>query len=138
MKLSEITQPKSSLSQVEKFLAGPEHNAWLKVETMKVYVRKAGHLIDGNVIDTLDIANVDQLEKQRGKGKFRQLVIDLTKLLESKPDLRKQIKGIYVESVLNDRLAASLPSMGFKPVTHSSSKWTKDHVAPCFYLPLSP
>jgi hypothetical protein len=127
MKLTEIVEPTVDLAQVEKFLSGSSRNEWLKVGKMKVYVRKAGHLIDGNVVMTLDLANLEQHEKLRGKGQFRQLVIDLKKKLETSPALRKDLKGIYV--VLNPRLEASLPKMGFKLVARSNP--------PSFYLPLS-
>lgn len=128
MKLIDLVEDTANLSQIEKFLQGSQHNAWLKVGTMKVYVRKGFHYVDGATVNTFDLASIEQSEKQRGKGKFRQLVIDLKDLLTSNDTLRGSIKGIFVESVLNDRLADSLPSMGFNLVPRSNP--------PCFYMKL--
>src|ERR1035437_7729637 len=108
MKLIDLVEDNASLSQIEKFLQGPQRNVWLKVGTMKVYVRKGFHNVDGATVNTFDLASIEQSENQRGKGKFRQLVIDLKNLLASNDTLRGSIKGIYVESVLNDRLTDSL------------------------------
>src|ERR1035437_2102447 len=97
------------MNEIKKFLCGPQRNAWLKVGTMKVYVRKGNHAIDKKVANTFDIANVEQDEKYRGHGGFRQLIVNLKKLLSGGFSLGQgPIDGIYIENLLNERLANSL------------------------------
>lgn len=119
-----IEAESTDLTQIEKFLNGNSYNAWLKVGTMKVYVRKSHHQINNKLMKTFDIANVEQSEKQRGKGKFRQLIIDLTSLLKKQSNL----ECIFIENLMNDQLSDSLPSMGFKLVLNTNPK--------CFYMEL--
>jgi hypothetical protein len=127
MKLFDLLENLTNLSEIKKFIRSPQRNEWLEIGTMRVYVRKATHLIDKETAKTFDIASIEQDEDQRGKGEFRQLVVNLKKLL-SDDALRGQIEGIYIENLLNDRLATSLPSMGFNLVPRT--------VPPCFYMKL--
>lgn len=98
-----------SLTDVRNFLNSSSRNAWVQVETMSVYVRKGIHMVNGEFVVLFDIATVEQEEAERGKGKFRKFLISLEGLLSTE----EAIKGIFVENVLNERLAASLPYMGF-------------------------
>ena len=130
-----------NLKSIEKFLTGPVPNAWIEVDTFKIYVRKGLHNINEKVIETFDLASFEQARNKRSKGAFRQLVTEIKTLLENNPALLckpapgslyekyGEISGIYVENVLNERLAKSLPSMGFKPIARTEP--------PCFYLPLT-
>jgi hypothetical protein len=79
-------------------------------------------LIAGKPATTFDLANFEN-HGVRGKGKFRQLVAVLVATLPN------EFEYIYVESVLNERLAKSLPSMGFK-----MKEGDEDSPAPSFYL----
>jgi hypothetical protein len=109
------------------FLYSRQDNLWIRFGPIEAYVRKGHHMIEGQLARTFDLANFENHSKRKGKGQFRRLLPRLKKELASHPQA-KDIDYIFVESVLNERLAASLPSMGFRPI--------KKSFPPCFYMPL--
>lgn len=92
---------------IAEFLANKvARNAWVLHESMEVYVRRAFHnLGSGKIIDTFDLANMSSPVKSRGKGSLWRLVELVAK---AEPD-----RIIYVESVLNVDLTASLRRRGW-------------------------
>jgi len=122
----------------KQFLAGKQLNAWVVHDGMDLYVRRAGHLIHtepyqrgepylrGNMRHTLDIANMNSPESQRGQGKFWSLLdwLDL-----SPPP---EFDGLYLENVLNVRLAASLRKRA--GVLEIPTVFGAEGI-PCFYRP---
>lgn len=97
------------LAPIENFVLGRDKNIWLKCLTFSIYVRKATHAIFGDIVDTFDIANIICDDEQlRGNGNFRKLLVDLEYMLQ-----QYDFDAIYIENVLNKKLATSLPSMGF-------------------------
>lgn len=116
-----------NLTPLRTFLAGGEQNKYIMLGKIKAYVRKGYHVIDGSIVRTFDLANFECAARYRGKGLFRALVPQLKAELATNAHCAA-IKGIYVENVLNDRLAKSLPSMGFQLVAGTEP--------PCFWMPL--
>lgn len=112
MKFNALTED-TSMKPFVDFLRSSDRNKWIVAGQYEVYVRKGHHYVDGAVRDTFDLANISTDEHLRGKGEFRAMVLTLVKLLEKDKELRGEITCVYIESVLNDRLAASLPTMGF-------------------------
>ena len=109
------------MHQTIQFLKSPSNRAWVYTLYMSVYVRKAHHALNSNFAGlSFDIASVEVLPTKRGRGVFKQYLKTLTILLESNPDLRGGITNIYIESVINPRLQASLPAMGFKQANNLS------------------
>lgn len=106
------------MNEIIHFLKSQRHNAWLDVNDFNIYVRKGFHRIDNNLLKCFDIANITN-NGERGKGKFKQLLNETKNLLESNEELRDGIQAIYVESVLNNRLVISLPTMGFELVSNT-------------------
>jgi len=105
------------MNQLISFLRNKTKNQWIKVGNFDIYVRHGHHYIDSKVITTFDIANIEnRVEAERGKGKFKLILAELQQILEIDKDLRGDIKGIFIESVLNPQLIESLPKLGFRLV----------------------
>lgn len=98
MKLDELIQNSKDSWQSRAWV---EHNGF-----KSMYVRVTKRYINGNLIDTIDIANIEA--EHPGNGAFRNLILHLT---NSWPQYI-----IYVESVLEDRFRQGLLRMGFKQV----------------------
>lgn len=122
---------------ITAFLVAGGQQEWIDYGPMKVYVRRGVHMIDRVRTDTFDIANVNiEHENLRGKGTFTEFVSEVEAVFRANPELLKcrfghETKGIYVENVYSNRLAAKLEKMGFQPVS------TVDGIhVPSFYSPL--
>lgn len=57
-------------SQFDLFMKSTISNKWIGDNNLQIYVRKAFHTFCGEVIETIDIANIQQTEKSKGKGYF--------------------------------------------------------------------
>lgn len=100
-----------------EFLASPARNQYISVGTYEIYVRKGVHMANKVLVHTFDIANIQNKDEwTRGQGGFRVLL----KCFENRLKQYPKFDAIYIESVLNDRLAQSLPSMGFTLVEGSN------------------
>lgn len=111
---------------VSNFLAGKANNAWIDVGHVHVYVRRGLHMIEAEATDTFDVANVEVQEDLRGRGMFTTFIVNLEVLLRSELLLsRSNIQVLYVENVLNHRLAVSLAEWDFTRIEGSEP--------PCFY-----
>ena len=72
---------------------------WLKRPNLEIYVRLASRPWQGNVVSTLDLANMLVKEKRRGQGV-------LTKFVGEAEALADELGlHLYVENVLEDRFA---------------------------------
>ncbi len=92
-------------------------NAWLEDSKMKVYVRHGHHCIEGEMRETLDIANVEVSEKHQGKGLYK-------KFVEAAHEMNPW--GItFHENTLNARLADHH--------RRSGKIETGNEYCPCFY-----
>lgn len=83
------------------FLSGNERNAWVSEPGfISLYVRKSERVIDGEWFTFLDLATIDV--KKPGTGTLTRLI-----------NWSNQHYNVYIESVLNDRLADHLRRIGF-------------------------
>lgn len=110
-------------AMIAEFLATPARNRWLETGKFEIYVRRGYHAINGKCLNTFDIASIKSL--QPGSGAFRGLIADIEALLITSA---KPVAGIFIESVMNPRLASTLPTMGFVLVAGSNP--------PSFFRPL--
>lgn len=101
------------MDELLEFLMSNFRNKYVDIGPYKVYMRKGVHYCGDSVRQCLDIGNIYTAPSNRGKGGFRRMLENLEVLLVSEPTHRGSITHIYVESVLNEQLAGSLPSMGF-------------------------
>ena len=94
----------------EKFVKGPSRVAWLDHGGfMKIYVRKGIHRDhEGNNREFIDLANIHVNEGYRGQGRFTNLLCQLEE--------RRYYEGIFVESILNQRLWEFLIARGYQPL----------------------
>jgi len=103
-----------NLPTLDEFMARgpkkfPRNSYVIEPGFSSLYVRWGTHLIDGIALACFDIANVEA--RVKGKGAFKRLIAKIRANYPCVP--------IYVESVLNERLAESLPRMGFKSIEGS-------------------
>lgn len=95
-----------------EFLQSSLRNSYVKHTVGRtlysIYLRKSTRLIDGKKLRVLDIANISTTKP--GRGTFRALETEIVALAAPSSD------GIYVESVLNDRLSLALEGMGYTQV----------------------
>lgn len=99
---------------LDEFLKrGPERfprNAYVREPGFEsLYIRWGAHLIDGQIVHCLDLANATA--RKPGKGAFKRLV---ARLREGRPDL-----PLYAENVLNEQLIPGLLRLGFRRVADS-------------------
>jgi hypothetical protein len=110
MKLTEIitddTETFKRLFQV--FINSRQRNQWLETDTIKIYIRKGTHMIDGNLAKTLDIANINIDETERGQGVGTMLIDWLHQ--------QNPFPVTHVENIQNPRLYTHLKRLGWLDV----------------------
>lgn len=88
-----------------------KHNAWISVYPISIYFRNSMRPLRKNLGDNwemlsmLDVANVEVLECERGKGYFTAALEEILIIAKERGK-----SAVLIESVLNDRLAANLES----------------------------
>lgn len=87
---------------MEKFLASPAKNQWVSTSQMDVYVRKGNHMVSRHMYLFIDLACMTVKEEMQSQGLFKQ-TLELFKQL-----CGTTYQGVYMESVLNPRLAQYL------------------------------
>lgn len=100
---------------LDEFLKSSHRSAWLVEGDLDLFVRRGDHLINGEIASCFDLANFHKPEASWGSKTFWNFLADLKSKLGSHPEF----KYLFVESVLNPRLEASLPHHGFKLVPNS-------------------
>jgi len=80
---------------------------WHREGPMDVYLRFAVRWMGDDLTNTLDLANVEIAEEERGKGIFSEFL----DRLEAAVAASETVDAIYVENLLNDRLEAHLRLM---------------------------
>lgn len=94
---------------IEDFLGDFRRNLWLTADKMEVYVRKASHVISGDVPRCFDIASITVGEEHRGKGLFSSWLDYVEATLRG-----GEYEFIYVENVLNPLLLEFLRRRGYQ------------------------
>lgn len=91
---------------IQEFLASGRRNAWVRDGQMNLFVRRSTRAVQSvagpRVVQAFDLANMEQPQDLRGQGRLWALIEQLDRELPS------GFQILYIESVLNDRLAASL------------------------------
>lgn len=88
---------------LEKFAAGTLRNAWLYEPGIQVYVRISARMLGGVRVRALDIANV--AVDVDGIGTFTAFL--------GRAEALRGFDTVFVENVLNEKLAASLAKRGY-------------------------
>lgn len=83
-------------------------NLRIQYENMAVYVRVANRFVDQAMVRTLDIGTVEVEEGHQKKGQFTRFLSHVEKLAH------KHGVPVYVESILNEDLKASLVKRGYE------------------------
>lgn len=109
------------VEEIEEFLKAHKRNQWFEDDQMKVYIRRAFHRVNSQTLaNTLDIASIEVDEKLQGQGIFTRFIAKM-EILADKHGL-----VVYVESVMNTRLAKFLNKIGY---IRTDEGWNP---APCF------
>jgi len=100
---------------LEQFMIGNPNHSYIKERvgstTYEIYARKGPRGIDGQILSTIDLANI--ITRTPGRGNFPALIERVKELAR-----RFDYHGIYVESVtcLNPRFIPKLKELGFRQV----------------------
>ena len=97
---------------LHEFINSPSRNEWLISPELEVYVRKGLHAFDGQIINTFDIANIqDAPADYKGKGHFKQFM------------LAAEATGlpVYVECIHNPKLTNMLEKNGYTIININST-----------------
>lgn len=99
------------LSQLEEMLQQANtrrfNSGYLYGEKITVYVRVTSRLIDGKMMQTIDIGNVSVDERHQQKGVFKYFLKSVEKLAD------RFDRTVYIESVLSKFLARKLSEYGY-------------------------
>lgn len=85
-------------------------NQYVGDDSLNAYLRVTKRYINGEQVNTLEIANVTVDEDMQGRGVFKKF-LEIIEHLGKKYD-----RLVYIESVLNDFLIDKLPTYGYKPL----------------------
>lgn len=90
--------------QLRNFLAAPYKRTWLYAKPIEFYVRKSRHFINGEFVQTFDLATINIADRtQRGKGYFTILVEEVESLG----------LNVFVEQILEPRLFEFFSKRGY-------------------------
>lgn len=98
-----------TINELKIFLNSKDRNTWIRTNILQVYVRKGIHLINNNLVTTLDIANIEVKDKNKGIG---------TKFINI-AHLSHNFKATFIESILNERFYQYLQKNGWNKIENS-------------------
>jgi len=110
--LSSDSEYNSFRTNMATWLRSGARSAWVESDggMIRVYMRKAHHMVDGEMAKTLDIANITVDPPGTGLG---MRVINYI-------HLENPTNTTFVESILNERLAARLAKEGFRSIGNAN------------------
>ena len=91
---------------VTTLIEGEPRSVWIRVGTLKIYIRTNGRWLNETRVKMFEIANVDNTGK-KGNGDFKAFLNDV--------ESRKPFDGIYIENVLTERFAKFFLNNGYIP-----------------------
>jgi len=96
------------IHQLKIFLESKQRIAWIKDDSMSVYVRKGTRYLNKHLSKTLDIASVEVEENKRNQGVWTEFLKEAHKI--------NPYQATFIENVLNPVLEKSLVKNGWKVV----------------------
>lgn len=93
---------------------------WIRSGHLSAYVRVTRRRVNREIVETIDVASVEVPEAHQGKGCFSRWLPKVEALAA------KHGRIVFVESVLNDRLASFLVARGYHTVDHVDRCYAKD------------
>lgn len=95
---------------------------YCRTNNIFLYYRVTKHYIEGNYVDTIDIASIEIVpECMRGKGFFTKLLQEIEKLAIEYDRI------IYIESVVSDRLFYHLSNLGYQQSDYNFYNFRKEN-----------
>ena len=104
-----IKEIRDAIDKLKIFLNGKYRNIWINTNTLRVYVRKGNHLINNNIVTTLDIANIEVKNKNKGIG---------TEFINNAHSSHN-FEATFIESILNKRFYKYLERNRWNKVENS-------------------
>lgn len=99
------------LEQLEEIIKRSDNrtfnNSYINSDKMTAYVRVTTRLIQGEILKTIDIANVSVNVEHQQQGVFKDFLKGVEELA------KRYNRTIYIESVLSLVLVNKLPSYGY-------------------------
>lgn len=90
---------------LDEFMNSKVPCKWIENDVLGVYIRKGIHRIHGELLNTIDIANIRSIPNQhRGKGYFKSFMLKI----------ESYNKPVYVECIHNPRLLEMLNKHGYQ------------------------
>lgn len=105
------------LDYAKLLIESRQPSVWTRGGGLTVYMRRGGHAIDGKFCTCLDIANITVDEP--GNGVFTEFLTKIEQEIKMKIDRQNSCKYIFVESIMNPRLADYLKRRGYKTTQDS-------------------
>jgi len=99
-------------NEIRDFLQSGKRNCWIESGDLSVFVRRGFHLIDHEIKNCFDIANINVDAEKRGQGIFTKWL----SIAEAEA-AQSGLAIIYIENLLNERLQHSLCGLGYLEVT---------------------
>lgn len=90
----------------DKFMSSNIRNEWIEDYALRVYVRKGSHLIDGELVKTIDIANIQSAPEYQHNGYFRSFM----------RHVESYKVPVYVENIHNPLLTDILVRNGYRVI----------------------
>lgn len=92
---------------IDEFIQSKLPCKWIEGDILAVYLRKGIHLIDGKMLDTLDVANIRSIPKEyRRQGYFKAFMLKI----------ESYGKPVYVECIHNPSLLKMLNKHGYQTI----------------------
>lgn len=102
-------------SELHSFFKSKQRNAWLNIGVYRVYVRRAYHMIEGEIVRTIDLANIVKEDSSVPYGGFWELFAELKRLSRE-----NAIKALFLENTYNERLYEAYKQRGCLPIGYGS------------------
>ncbi len=107
--LSSVEKKEAVMKEITFFICSPTYirNRWFHGPHIGMYLRRTRRVIDDNVVETIDIANVEVDEAHQGKGIFTEYLSVIESLA-----IWNHLT-VYMENILNPKLAEFMFKRGY-------------------------
>ena len=102
-------------SELHDFFKSKKRNDWLNIGVYRVYVRRAYHMIEGEIMLTIDLANIVKEDSSVSYGGFWELFAELKRLAKE-----SGARALFLESTYNTGLYKAYLQRGCLPIGYGT------------------
>lgn len=106
------------LAYAKLLIESKHRSVWTHGGGLSVYMRRGGHAIEGELCYCIDIASITADEP--GNGIFTEFLTKIEQEIEAHIGRKNSCKCVYVESIMEPRLAQYLARRGYKTTQNSN------------------